>query len=73
VDTILAGEVREWESVEYVRDTIDLGGKKSLVLVGRIVSEEPGMQLCATWLKTIVPELKTSWVAVPDPYWRPTV
>ena len=73
VDTILAGEVREWESVEYVRDTIDLGGKKSLVLVGRIVSEEPGMQLCATWLKTIVPEVKTTWVAVPDPYWRPTV
>lgn len=73
VDTLVAGEVREWESVEYVRDTVALGGKKSLVLVGRIVSEEPGMQACAEWLKTLVPEVKCSWVAVPDPYWRPSV
>jgi putative NIF3 family GTP cyclohydrolase 1 type 2 len=72
VDAIIAGEVREWESVEYVRDTVALGGKKSLVLVGRIVSEEPGMQVCAQWLKTIVPEITTTWVAVPDPYWRPS-
>jgi len=40
-DVILAGEVREWETPEYVRDTIDMGGKKALVLVGRIVSEGP--------------------------------
>ncbi len=71
VDAIIAGEVREWESVEYVRDTVDLGGKKSLTLVGRIVSEGPGMQLCAQWLKTIVPEVASTWVPVDDPYWRP--
>jgi hypothetical protein len=71
VDAIIAGEVREWESVEYVRDTVDLGGKKSLTLVGRIVSEGPGMQLCAQWLKTIVPEVASTWVPVEDPYWRP--
>jgi putative NIF3 family GTP cyclohydrolase 1 type 2 len=71
VDTIIAGEVREWESVEYVRDTVDLGGKKSLILVGRIVSEDPGMQVCAQWLKTIVPEVASTWIPVGDPYWRP--
>jgi len=71
VDAIIAGEVREWESVEYVRDTVDLGGKKSLTLVGRIVSEGPGMRFCAQWLKTIVPEVTSTWVAVEDPYWRP--
>jgi putative NIF3 family GTP cyclohydrolase 1 type 2 len=72
VDAILAGEVREWESVEYVRDTVALGGKKSLTLVGRIVSEEPGMQACAEWLKTIVPEVRTTSISAGDPYWRPT-
>lgn len=72
VDAIIAGEVREWESVEYVRDTVALGGKKSLILVGRIVSEDPGMQLCAHWLKTFVPEVDSTWVPVADPYWRPT-
>jgi putative NIF3 family GTP cyclohydrolase 1 type 2 len=73
VDTIVAGEVREWESVEYIRDTVALGGKKALVLVGRVVSEDPGMQVCAQWLKTIVPEVKSTWVSAGDPYWRPTL
>jgi putative NIF3 family GTP cyclohydrolase 1 type 2 len=71
VDAIVAGEVREWESVEYVRDTVALGGKKSLTLVGRIISEDPGMQVCAQWLKTIVPEVASTWMPVGDPYWRP--
>ncbi|MGC2406950.1 MAG: Nif3-like dinuclear metal center hexameric protein [Candidatus Cybelea sp.] len=71
VDAIIAGEVREWESVEYVRDTDDLGGKKALVLTGRVVSEDPGMQLCAQWLKTIVPEAASTWISAGDPYWRP--
>jgi putative NIF3 family GTP cyclohydrolase 1 type 2 len=70
-DVIIAGEVREWESVEYVRDTVALGGKKALILVGRIVSENPGMQVCAPWLQTIVPEVASTWVPVGDPYWRP--
>ena len=71
VDAIVAGEVREWESVEYVRDAVAAGGKKGLILLGRIVSEEPGMRVCAQWLQTIVPELATTWVPVGDPYWRP--
>ena len=73
VDAIIAGEVREWESVEYVRDAVALGGKKSLTLVGRIVSEDPGMQVCAQWLKTIVPEVASTWISAGDPYWRPTL
>ena len=71
VDVIIAGEVREWESVEYVRDTVDLGGKKALILIGRIVSEDPGMEVCSQWLKTIIPEVTSTWVPVGDPYWRP--
>jgi putative NIF3 family GTP cyclohydrolase 1 type 2 len=71
VDAIIAGEVREWETVEYVRDTDDLGGKKALILTGRIVSEDPGMRLCAQWLKAIVPEVPATWISAGDPYWRP--
>jgi putative NIF3 family GTP cyclohydrolase 1 type 2 len=71
VDVIIAGEVREWESVEYARDTVAAGGQKGLILLGRIVSEEPGMNVCAQWLKTIVPELTSRSIPVGDPYWRP--
>ena len=71
VDVIIAGEVREWESVEYARDTVAAGSKKGLILLGRVLSEEAGMNVCGQWLKTIVPELTTTWIPVGDPYWRP--
>jgi putative NIF3 family GTP cyclohydrolase 1 type 2 len=73
VDALVAGEVREWESVEYARDVVDAGGKKALILVGRIVSEEPGMRACAAWLKTVVPGVAVTHVAAGDPYWTPQV
>jgi putative NIF3 family GTP cyclohydrolase 1 type 2 len=71
VDVILAGEVREWESVEYARDKVFAGEKKALILVGRVVSEESGMNICASWLKTIVSEVPVQHISAGDPYWRP--
>jgi putative NIF3 family GTP cyclohydrolase 1 type 2 len=71
VDVIVAGEVREWESVELVRDAITAGGRKGLILLGRALSEEPGMQVCARWIKSIVPDVPTTWLSAGDPYWRP--
>lgn len=70
-DAIVAGEVREWESVEYARDVVAAGGMKGLILVGRIVSEQPGMNVCAQWLRTIVSEVNARSIPVGDPYWRP--
>jgi len=71
VDAIIAGEVREWESVELARDKFFSGESKCLVLLGRVVSENPGMNECAKWLKDVVPEIRTTWIPVDDPYWRP--
>jgi putative NIF3 family GTP cyclohydrolase 1 type 2 len=72
VDVVIAGEVREWETVEYARDKVTAGEKKGLILLGRIVSENPGMKACAEWVKTVVPELRTTWIPIADPYWRPS-
>jgi putative NIF3 family GTP cyclohydrolase 1 type 2 len=72
VDAIVAGEIREWESSEYARDVVHAGQGKALLLVGRTLSEEGGMRLCADWLKAIVPETPVRSVGVGDPYWRPT-
>jgi putative NIF3 family GTP cyclohydrolase 1 type 2 len=71
VDAIIAGEVREWESVEYARDKVAAAEKKALILLGRVVSEDPGMSVCAQWVRTFVPEVAASWLPVGDPYWRP--
>jgi len=71
VDAIIAGEVREWESVELAGDKVAAGERKSLILIGRVVSENPGMNECAKWLKDVVPEVRTTWIPLDDPYWRP--
>jgi len=71
VDAIVAGELREWESVEYARDTVTAGSKKGLILIGRVLSEDPGMNVCAQWIRTVVPQITTTWIGVGDPYWRP--
>jgi hypothetical protein len=70
-DVILAGETREWESVEYVQDTVAAGRKKGMIMLGRVLSEDPGMSVCAEWLKTFVHEAPVRWLPAGDPYWRP--
>lgn len=70
VDLVIAGEVREWENTFYAADIFTEGGKRGLVTIGRVVSEDPGMRACADWLKTIVQEIPTRWIAAGDLYWR---
>lgn len=71
VDLIVAGEVREWENTHYAADMFAAGEKRALVTTGRVASEEPGMRLCAEWVKTVVKEVPAKWIGVGDPYWRP--
>jgi hypothetical protein len=71
-DVILAGEPREWEGVEYVQDAIAAGQPKAMVLVGRVVTENPGMVAMANWLRDTLPGLKVEAYPVGDPYWRPS-
>ena len=70
VDVIVAGEVQEWESATYVQDVAFAGLKKGFISIGRVVNEAPGMQVCADWLKTIVPEVPIRFVSAGDPYWK---
>jgi hypothetical protein len=70
-DVVIAGETREWESVEYAQDTVASGQTKGLIMLGRVLSQEPGMNLCADWLKALIPELPVRWLPAGDPYWRP--
>jgi len=71
VDAIVAGEVQEWESATYAQDVAFAGIKKGFLSIGRVVNEAPGMQMCAGWLKTIVPEVPVRFISAGDPYWRP--
>ncbi len=68
VDVFIAGEPREWEGPEYVQDAVAAGQKKAMIIIGHQVSEDPGMRLCADWLKTLVPEVPVEWIPTPDPF-----
>jgi hypothetical protein len=71
VDVIIAGEVQEWESAAYAQDVAFAGVKKGFISIGRVVNEAAGMQVCAGWLKAIVPDVPVRFISAGDPYWRP--
>jgi putative NIF3 family GTP cyclohydrolase 1 type 2 len=70
-DVIVLGEIREWEGVEYAHDTVAAGYSKGMILLGHWISEDPGMDECATWLKTFLPGLPVEFVPAGEPFWNP--
>jgi putative NIF3 family GTP cyclohydrolase 1 type 2 len=71
IEILVAGEAREWETVEYARDAAAEGRRKGLILLGHEASEEAGMQYCATWLKTFISEVPIEFIKAGEPFWRP--
>jgi len=71
IEVLVAGETREWETVEYVRDAKDMGRNKALILLGHSISEEAGMKHCSEWLKSFVDEVPIRFIPSGDPFWTP--
>jgi putative NIF3 family GTP cyclohydrolase 1 type 2 len=71
IDVLAIGETREWEGVEYARDTVTAGRRKALVILGHVPSEERGMKECAQWLKTFVTEVPIEYLPGGEPFWSP--
>lgn len=62
VDVVLAGEVPQWETYEYMRDAVNQGRKKAIIFLGHVTSEEPGMEYCAQWLKGFIKDIPVQFV-----------
>lgn len=71
VEVLVIGESREWQTFEYVRDAIDSGQKKALIVLGHTISEEAGMEWCTKWMETFVTKLPVEHVPSEEPYWSP--
>lgn len=69
VDVVIAGEVPQWETYEYVRDAVLQGRKKALILIGHINSEEYGMKFCADWLGEFVKDTPIHYIESGSSYW----
>ncbi len=73
VDVLVVGEPREWEGVEYVQDAITAGKKKGLIILGHALSEENGMNECARWLRTFLPNVPVQFIPAGEPFWTPGI
>lgn len=67
-DVLVVGEVHEWETAEYIRDSLKLGKKTSLIVLGHSVSEEAGMEWLVEWLQPKVPGLSVTHIASGSPF-----
>lgn len=70
-DVLVVGETWEWELQEYVHDLVTADKNKALIVLGHINSEQWGMQYCAEWLRTFVPEVPVRFIEMKEPYWAP--
>ncbi len=56
-DVLICGEVEEWTTVEYIRDSMARGQVISFILLGHIASEEPGSEFMFNWVKERYPAI----------------
>lgn len=69
VDCLLVSEAREYDSYEYVRDTIATGAKRGAIFISHEAGEEAGMDEFASWIKPLVPELPVQFIPTRDDFW----
>jgi putative NIF3 family GTP cyclohydrolase 1 type 2 len=69
VQVEVIGEAHEWEIVEYAADATTAQLGKALIVIGHIPSEQAGMEECARWLKTFVPEVPIALVPAKQAFW----
>lgn len=70
VQVLVVGEATEWEGIAYARDAVAQHRAKGLILLGHVVSEEPGMEECVGWLRGFITEVPVGLVATGDRFWE---
>jgi len=68
IDVLICGEVAEWETNEYVRDSQHTDKPLGLIVTGHQCSEEDGMASLAEWLTTQLPGIPVDHVPAGDPF-----
>lgn len=67
-DVLICGELNEWETSEYIRDLRHMGLKTSLIVLGHIVSEEPGLEWLVEWLQPQIPGIHVTHIPSNDAF-----
>jgi putative NIF3 family GTP cyclohydrolase 1 type 2 len=67
-DVLVIGELQEWETAEYIRDSQAFGNNISLIVLGHAQSEEPGMEWVAEWLQPKFHGISIKHIASGNPF-----
>jgi putative NIF3 family GTP cyclohydrolase 1 type 2 len=67
-DVLICGELQEWETSEYVRDSRSLGLNRAVIVLGHVLSEEPGMEWLVPWLQPKVPGVTITHLPANNPF-----
>jgi len=70
-DALIVSEAREFDSIEWMRDTVLSGQKKGMILIAHERGEQAGMNYCAEWLRTFITEVPITFLSSNEPFWRP--
>ncbi len=72
-DVVIGGEQQEadgaFDNVGYVADAAALGMPKGVIMLGHVVSEQPGMEDLAKWLGTFIKDVPIQFVPADEPFW----
>lgn len=68
LDLIIAGDILEWTLPAYIRDAMQLGMNRGLLVLGHERSEEWGMKYLGDWMKSFVGELEVIFIDSEDPF-----
>jgi putative NIF3 family GTP cyclohydrolase 1 type 2 len=72
-DVVIGGEQQEadgaFDNVEYVADAVSLGMAKGLIMLGHVISEQPGMEDLAKWMQTFIKGIPIQYVPAEEPFW----
>jgi putative NIF3 family GTP cyclohydrolase 1 type 2 len=75
VDVVIIGENPEtgnpFDATEYALDAAFLGKNKGQIILGHAISEEPGMEDVANWLRTFIKDVPVQFIRSGEPYWSP--
>jgi putative NIF3 family GTP cyclohydrolase 1 type 2 len=72
-DVFICGEQQEadgaLDDVEYALDSVALGMPKGFIVLGHVMSEQPGMEDFGNWLRTFIRDVPIRFVPAEEPFW----
>lgn len=67
-DVLICGDITEWTLPAYVRDAMQLGFNRAILVLGHERSEEPGMKHLGSWLSDIVDGTPVVFLDAEEPF-----